>query len=272
MRQRRSRRGEARVAAHLHRGRARVRRLARESKAQRSTPTQPVTAAARRAGGLHPGPLLDVELEVGAERPRDGAPDSSARSRLDAVLGEHVRQGHAIGVRRSRTASGSSVPEKQELPNRLRPKRAPSSSAQSTRTSGRGGGSDGVGAQHAERGHHAEGAVEPAAVGHRVEVRADGQRRGGGIGALEPVPRGCPPRRSRAATPISASSSAEQRPRLEPGVGPAEALGPAIVAGPSLRARAGRRSPGRRRPARRMLTRVRGAAPARGSARRHRRP
>src|SRR5947207_1459476 len=45
------------------------------------------------------------------------------------------------GSRKSRISPGSRVPANAELPRRLRPTRAPSSSAQSTRASGRGGGS-----------------------------------------------------------------------------------------------------------------------------------
>ena len=66
----------------VHRRRPGVRRLAaRSSKRSRSTPAQPVTAAARRPLGLHPRPLLDVQLEVGAEPVLRAAPHSPARGR-----------------------------------------------------------------------------------------------------------------------------------------------------------------------------------------------
>ena len=76
--------------------------------------------------------------------------------------------------RRSRTASGSSVPATAEEPNRLRPKRAPSSSAQSTSVTVQGGVPCAASARSVSSARHdAERAVQPAAVRHRVDVRAD---------------------------------------------------------------------------------------------------
>ena len=73
--------------------------------------------------------------------------------------------------RARRRRSGS--PAAADDPSRLRPNRAPSSSAQSTSVSVTGGVASGVHPQRLERGEHAEAAVEPAAVRHRVEMAAD---------------------------------------------------------------------------------------------------
>ncbi len=156
----------------------------------RSTPAQPATAAIAQPLALEHRPLLDVELEIGAESvaPRGALADPLE---LDPVLGERPPRSCCPRASvRPRTEPGSSVPAKAELPNRLRPNRAPSSSAQSTSASGRGGRRAGLGPgpEDAERRHHAERAVEPAAVGDRVEVRAERQRRRLGVGSLEPGP------------------------------------------------------------------------------------
>ena len=216
-------------------------------------PLDPGAAGDRRARAgprpRAPGPARCAARGRRRAPPRR-APRLGRAVELDAVLGRAPRRSPRPSASRSpSSAAGSRVPAKAELPNRLRPKRAPSSSAQSTSTSARGGGS-GRSAQARSTpsaGHHAERAVEPAAVRDRVEVRAERERRRRAVGALEPRPEvaglvglGRRPR-SRPAT-RSEEPRASRPPRP-----PAEALGAAVVAGAPRRARAGRRSPGRRR-------------------------
>ena len=156
----------------------------------RSIPTQPVTAAARRPSRSIRGPCSMCSSRY-APRPSRRDAQSPARVELDPVLGQYLadRRVPSASVNPA-SAAGSSVPANAELPNRLRPNRAPSSSAQSTSTSGRGGGSPRPAQARStpDPRQHAERAVEPAAVGDRVDVGADDDRRGGGVGALEPRP------------------------------------------------------------------------------------
>ena len=74
---------------------------------------------------------------------------------------------------RPRTLSGTRLPLAPDDPSRLREKRAPSSSAKSTTASVTGGVVPLQPAERLDAREHAERPVEPAAVGHRVEVAAD---------------------------------------------------------------------------------------------------
>ncbi len=79
---------------------------------------------------------------------------------------------------RPRSASMECVPANADEPSRLRPNRAPSSSAQSTRrtvTGGRPLYCSCKFAQHFERGQHSQAAVQPAAIGDRIEMAANQQ-------------------------------------------------------------------------------------------------
>ena len=82
------------------------------------------------------------------------------------------------------------MPARAELPKRLRPKRAPSSSAKSIRTRSRGGvpSAPGPGAQHARARRSRRAPRRAAAGGHRIEVGADGQGRRAPVGARQPRP------------------------------------------------------------------------------------
>ena len=95
-----------------------------------------MTAARAQALGLQHRPLLDVQLEVGAEPVAPDARSRAARSSSTPFSARTSASAAPLGVAQARDLVGSSVPAKAELPNRLRPKRAPSSSAQSTSTSG----------------------------------------------------------------------------------------------------------------------------------------
>ena len=165
-----------------------------------------------------------------------------------------------------RSSSGSSVPENAELPNRLRPKRAPSSSAQSTSVSVRGGASPSA-AQARSTPSAAitpKRAVEPAAVGDRVQMRAERQRR-----LPLPLDRGPQvPRRVRA-LPSRRSRRAARRgtSRAAPPLAPAQPLRPLGPAGaPVELAEVGDHPARRRSPARSLITRQALAAKRLGEA------
>ena len=134
--------------------------------------------------------LLDVQLEIGArvDPLQLGVRVEHAIER-DAVLAP-ARPAARSPARSfsSRTSSVSIAPAAAADPSRLRPKRAPSSSAQSTSRSVTGGvPSRRCRPQHLRAGQHAEAAVEPAAVRHRVEVAADARARGRRARQRDPV-------------------------------------------------------------------------------------
>ena len=88
-------------------------------------------------------------------------------------------------------------------------------------------------AQDSDGRHHAEGAVEPAAVGDGVEVRADRER------ALALVAVEARPDVSGLVVLARGSDLveqlAEERARLVPGLGPGDALGASVVGRAALK-------------------------------------
>ena len=132
-------------------------------------------AADHRRGGLarllQARALLDVQLEVGGDVGQLGL---AHRVEVDVVLLQRVRERDAlvvlevadrVGVERARRRRMSRAGE--------RPKRAPSSSAQSISFSVTAGVSPLCARRTSSAAQHAEAAVEPAAVRHGVDVRAD---------------------------------------------------------------------------------------------------
>ena len=119
-------------------------------------------------------PLLDVQFEIRGGVPQF-VPRLGASVRSMPVLGG-VDQLDAVLVVKLRHR-GTECPLAALDPNRLRPNRAPSSSAQSTRRTVTGGVpcSAALAAQHFHAGDDVQAAVEPAAVGHAVDVPADQQ-------------------------------------------------------------------------------------------------
>ena len=132
-------------------------------------------------------------------RGRPGAAAHSGRAvDVHVVLGQDISHRPALGVREARDRRpGSSSPANAEEPNRLKPKREPSSSAQSTRTRGlRGDESPACARRTPTAAITPERPVEPAAVGDGVDVRADRQRRPRRR-RRRGAPRGSRPRRAR---------------------------------------------------------------------------
>ena len=198
----------------------------------------------RDALGLEHGALLDVELEVGAEPLQPGAALEDALE-LDAVLGEHApARGGPSASRAFASSAGSRVPAAAELPNRLRPKRAPSSSAQSTRASVRGGCAPSAPAQARST---PSAPITPSAPSSQppsgTESRWEPTASAGSALARADTPRRCRPRRSPARGRSRRAAPAGSSRAAPPALAPAEPLGAVVVAGPPLRARAGRRSP-----------------------------
>ena len=127
------RRAGQRVAALVHRRRARVRGLAAERDLVALDAERPEHDAERQIQRLEHRPLLDVQLEVARPRSR-AAPRLQRAVELDAVRAQ-ARRAAPPRPRRAaaRSSSWSAIePAAAREPNSERPKRAPSSSAQST--------------------------------------------------------------------------------------------------------------------------------------------
>ncbi len=233
-----------RVAPQLHRRRAGVRRLAGEHRHVALDAERAEHGRRRLVAALEHRALLDVQLEVGARA-------AQLRARLvhpgevDVVAGDARpraarRRGRAgRGPRRPRACPRRRT-SRTGCARSARPPRRPS-----RRAAARPAGCPlGVRAQRLERGEDPERAVEPAAGGHRVDVRADDHE--AVLLARAGRPRRCPP----ASTSISTGSSSSRERRnsraLHPLVGPAHAPRAVRPAGQLGPARAGPRGRGRR--------------------------
>ena len=174
-REREAGRGAEAVAAHRHRHRPGVRRPDRGRSGVRArcpSCRSPCRCPSPRSSRIGPCSMCTSTYALTfAIRVRAAVEVLD----VDAVLGQHRRAARRRRGRSGRrSTSMSSVPTTAAEPNRLRLKRAPSSSAQSTRATVTGGVAvGGEGAQQLEAGHHAERAVEPTALRHAVEVDAD---------------------------------------------------------------------------------------------------
>ena len=161
----------------------------------RSTPKVPSTTPSGISMLLQHRPLLDVQLEVGGGvRELRGALERAVDVDAMRAPGPPAARSPSRSVR-PRRSSGSSVPQAALEPNRLRPKRAPSSSAQSTSRTVTGGVPSRRCGAAPRPADHVQAAVEPAAVRHRVDVPADQQLALATRRAASPT--GCRPRRPR---------------------------------------------------------------------------
>ena len=218
--------GEEGVAPHRHRRRAGVRAWPAKRSTWRSTPNVPSTTPSGSPMPLEHRALLDVQLEVGrarlaagaAPRARGRARRRSPRARPPARSPSAVAQvAHGVGVERA----GARADE----PSRLRPKRAPSSSAQSTSLS--------VRAAWPARPARAAPRAPPRRRARRRASRRSAPSRGGrrrsrrareSPGAASP--RCCPPRRVSTSTPamLGQRARAASAARRSSVVGPGHAL------------------------------------------------
>ncbi len=143
----------------------------------RSTPNVPTYDAGRPVHRLEDGPLLDVQLEIGAGVDRlQLARRGPHAIDFDAVLAQRIDEANTgpidetahvfeleAAARRRRAEEAPAEPRAlfvgpvHELQRHRRPLA-------------------GVGAQRLEASHHAERAIEPAAVRDRVEMAADDDR------------------------------------------------------------------------------------------------
>ena len=143
---------------------------------------------------------------------------------VHAVLGQHLAQAAPSASVRPRPR-GSRVPAKAELPNRLRPKREPSSSAQSTSATV---------ARRTRSPRPARSTLErpPSGRAPRRASRRRAPNRGAsrapapGRSRRRAAPRGCRPRRSSSATPRSPAAARARQ----------NARGPPVSVQPSRRA------------------------------------
>jgi len=127
----------------------------------------------RQAVALEDRPLLDVELEVGdgGVEPR---PRPRGRIEVDPVGGERVDQADAVAVLDVVDAARVDRPGRQARPEQGAPEPRALLVGPVDQRDGHGrltGG--GERAQDLEPTEHPERAVEPAAVGHRVDVAAE---------------------------------------------------------------------------------------------------
>ena len=219
------------VAAHVHRrGARRARSGPRSAKRWRSTPdgaASPPPPGCPRSRA--PGP---ARCAAPGRRPGPRACARRAAPRRGPRRARRAPRGSTCRRRRVRpsTAAGSSVPATAELPNRLRPKRAPSSSAKSTSATERSAPSS------AATRSTSRAAITPSApssqppFGHGVDVGAE--RHG-----LVAAPAEARPEVARlvlldAHAVQLREPLAQERPRGAPLVGPADPPRAAGAAGP----------------------------------------
>ncbi len=171
---------EERVTAHGDWRRPRVRRLADEPQ---NMALDSVGADHRTRGSPHRfehGPLLDVELEVRARVALVEGPTRLGHAvQIDAVLCQRLREPYALAVHQVSHAVGHETPACG---------RRPQEAARETRAlfvgevhDGQRHGRDGAvePTERLDAREYAKRAVEPAAVGHGVQVAADDD----GVGA-----------------------------------------------------------------------------------------
>ena len=192
----------------------------------RSTPKVPSTTPVGLLQRLEHRPLLDVQLEIGARRRSSsarGARRASGRASTP-FSAQRVDEPRPLPVGQPADARRPSrLPLAADEPSRLRPNRAPSSSAQSTsferhrrRASARSMRSA------SSPAITPSAAVEPAAVRHRVEMAADDDRLAPTRRAASPSC--CRPHRCRPCSPSSRDPAVEPRARVAPHRPPGEAL------------------------------------------------
>ena len=132
---------------------------------------------AERSGHVdEPAALLDVHLDPGA----DARQEAGAARVVSAVTprgAARSRSTQPSGSVRASTSSTSSSPASAREPKIAAPKRGPSSSTIAPTASGRGAPRRGAPPRPPRSRDDAERAVEGAAVGDRVEMRADGVER-----------------------------------------------------------------------------------------------
>jgi hypothetical protein len=158
--------GQAGVAAQVHRCGAGVGGLAGEAEAVALVADRPAHRGDGDALGLQHRALLDVELQVGAQ-PLAASLRLADAVEVDAVLGDHLAQHAAVRVAqlaRRRGVQGARH-------GRASEQAAPEARALLVGEVDQGHAVRGA-AQHLQRGHHAQRAVEPPAAGDGVDVRA----------------------------------------------------------------------------------------------------
>ena len=164
---------EERVAPVGHRRRAGVRGLSAEDHAVALHADRAEHRPDGEAEPLEHGPLLDVQLEVGAYV-LQAASRLPRAIELDAVRGERILEphpvrvaqvAHRVRIERARDGGGAEQAAAEARALLVRPVHERHRAGRRARLSER--------AQGLQGAHDAERAVEPAAVGHGVDVGAD---------------------------------------------------------------------------------------------------
>ena len=174
---RKLRRGRQGVMPHGHRRRAGVRLLPIESDRMTLHTFRAQHDAQRQLHALQHWALLDVELKI---RSRILLLRCAVRYVVDGDAGIEQACSSVMPSLslRTRSAARLCVPANADEPKRLRPNRAPSSSAQSTSSDRHRRLATVVladRAHHFQRGQHAEAAIEPSSIGHGIEMAAQQQ-------------------------------------------------------------------------------------------------
>ena len=187
--------------------------------------------AGRSTHRLEHRPLLDVQLQVGARPARvERAPRLEHAIDVDAVLGQRVGEARALAIDEVAHGVGDEA---------AAGARRPEQAAREARALFVGEVHDGqrdgwrrtaaVAAERLDAGQHAERAVEPAAVGHGIEVAADDDGLGSRAGQRDPVVAGDV---GLGAQPIAGQPLVEPAARVTPHRPPRHPLGTLGVARP----------------------------------------
>ena len=178
--EREARRGEKGIAPVGHGRRAGVRRLAAEDHAVALDADRAEHGSDGHAEALEHRPLLDVQLEIGAHVAQPALGCRRAVE-LDAVLADDVLEAlavgvaqvaHRVGVERAGHGGGAEEAAAEARALLVGPVHERDRAGRRALSRDR--------AQRLESGHDAERPIQPAAVRHRVDVRADHD----GLGAL----------------------------------------------------------------------------------------
>ena len=172
-------RGEKSVFAAVHRRAAGMRGLAVKSDRVPLDTKRAEHRAERQIEIEQHRALLDVQFEIGGRVLQVPCRNLSPSRNRCRVLSTHRATRCRPCPSDARASSISRFPEQAEEPKRLLPKRAPSSSAQSTRRTVTGGLPSYCASMRrriSTPGERIQTAIEPAAVRHGIDVSADEKR------------------------------------------------------------------------------------------------
>ncbi len=162
------------VAAHVHGGRSRVRGLTAEREAVSLHPGRSAHRGHGHALPVEHRALLDVQLQVGAGGPRGAAAAPAMEPRSTPCSASAVAMATPPASLRPSRDVGIERPGHGRAAEEAAPEARPLLVGEVHQGHAVGRALVRGHAQHLQRRHHAEGAVEPAAPGHGVDVRSHG--------------------------------------------------------------------------------------------------